>query len=164
MTKSLIKFIIAISILIILSNNVFAKNKETYELLDLFGQIFDQVRDKYVEEVTDKDLIEKAIDGMLTGLDPHSGYMDEEVWKEMQMDTKAAIAFKAGEPLQIETVQLEGPREDEVLVEIKATGVCHTDEFTRSGDDPEGLFPSILGHEGAGVVIDDANCYANEVT
>ena len=70
------------------------------------------------------------------------------------MDTKAAVAFKASEPLQIETVQLEGPREGEVLVEIKATGICHTDEFTRSGDDPEGLFPAILGHEGAGVVVD----------
>jgi len=70
------------------------------------------------------------------------------------MDTKAAVAFKAGEPLSIETVQLDGPREGEVLVEIKATGVCHTDEFTRSGDDPEGLFPAILGHEGAGIVVD----------
>ncbi len=70
------------------------------------------------------------------------------------MDTKAAVAFKASEPLLIETVQLEGPREGEVLVEIKATGICHTDEFTRSGDDPEGLFPAILGHEGAGVVVD----------
>ena len=70
------------------------------------------------------------------------------------MDTKAAVAFKPGEPLSIETVQLEGPKEGEVLVEIKATGVCHTDEFTRSGDDPEGLFPAILGHEGAGIVVD----------
>jgi len=70
------------------------------------------------------------------------------------MDTKAAVAFKAGEPLSIETVQLDGPKEGEVLVEIKATGVCHTDEFTRSGDDPEGLFPAILGHEGAGIVVD----------
>jgi len=70
------------------------------------------------------------------------------------MDTKAAVAFKAGEPLSIETVQLEGPREGEVLVEVKATGICHTDEFTRSGDDPEGLFPAILGHEGAGVVVE----------
>jgi len=70
------------------------------------------------------------------------------------MDTKAAVAFKAGEPLSIETVQLDGPREGEVLVEMKATGICHTDEFTRSGDDPEGLFPAILGHEGAGIVVD----------
>jgi S-(hydroxymethyl)glutathione dehydrogenase/alcohol dehydrogenase len=70
------------------------------------------------------------------------------------METKAAVAFKAGKPLQIETVTLDGPRAGEVLVEIKATGICHTDEFTRSGDDPEGIFPAILGHEGAGVVVD----------
>ena len=70
------------------------------------------------------------------------------------MDIKAAVAFKAGDPLSIETVQLDGPREGEVLVEIKATGICHTDSFTLSGDDPEGIFPSILGHEGAGVVVD----------
>ena len=63
-------------------------HKETYEFLDLFGQIFDRVRSSYVEEVTDEELIEKAIDGMLTGLDPHSGYMNEEVWEEMQMDTQ----------------------------------------------------------------------------
>ncbi len=63
-----------------------SKNKETYEYLDLFGQIFDRVRSQYVEEVTDQELIEKAIDGMLTGLDPHSGYMNEEVWQEMQME------------------------------------------------------------------------------
>jgi len=65
-----------------------SKNKETYEYLDLFGQIFDRVRSGYVEEVTDEELIEKAIDGMLTGLDPHSGYMNEEVWEEMQTDTR----------------------------------------------------------------------------
>src|SRR5579872_661173 len=70
------------------------------------------------------------------------------------MKTKAAIAWKAGVPLTIEEVDLEGPRAGEVLVEIKATGVCHTDEFTRSGADPEGLFPAILGHEGAGIVVD----------
>jgi S-(hydroxymethyl)glutathione dehydrogenase/alcohol dehydrogenase len=70
------------------------------------------------------------------------------------MDVKAAVAFEAGKPLEIETVQLEGPKAGEVLVEIKATGICHTDEFTRSGADPEGLFPAILGHEGAGVVVD----------
>jgi S-(hydroxymethyl)glutathione dehydrogenase/alcohol dehydrogenase len=68
------------------------------------------------------------------------------------METRAAVAFKAGEPLRIETVQLDGPRAGEVLVEIKATGICHTDEFTLSGSDPEGLFPAILGHEGAGIV------------
>ena len=70
------------------------------------------------------------------------------------MHVRAAVAHKAGAPLTIETVQLEGPRAGEVLVEIKATGICHTDEFTRSGADPEGLFPAILGHEGAGVVVD----------
>ena len=70
------------------------------------------------------------------------------------MEVRAAVAHKAGQPLSIETVQLEGPKAGEVLVEIKATGVCHTDEFTLSGADPEGLFPAILGHEGAGVVVD----------
>lgn len=70
------------------------------------------------------------------------------------MDVKAAVAFEAGKPLSIETVQLEGPKSGEVLVEIKATGVCHTDAFTLSGADPEGLFPAILGHEGAGVVVE----------
>ena len=70
------------------------------------------------------------------------------------MKTKAAVAYAAREPLVIEEVDLEGPRAGEVLVEIKATGVCHTDEFTRSGADPEGLFPVIFGHEGAGVVVD----------
>ncbi|MDJ0949837.1 MAG: S-(hydroxymethyl)glutathione dehydrogenase/class III alcohol dehydrogenase [Alphaproteobacteria bacterium] len=70
------------------------------------------------------------------------------------METRAAVAHAAGEPLSIETVQLEGPKAGEVLVEIKATGICHTDEFTLSGADPEGLFPAILGHEGAGVVVE----------
>jgi S-(hydroxymethyl)glutathione dehydrogenase/alcohol dehydrogenase len=70
------------------------------------------------------------------------------------METRAAVALEAGKPLSIETVDLEGPREGEVLVEIKSTGICHTDEFTLSGADPEGLFPAILGHEGAGVVVD----------
>ncbi len=70
------------------------------------------------------------------------------------MDVRAAVAHKAGAPLTIETVQLQGPKAGEVLVEIKATGICHTDEFTRSGADPEGLFPAILGHEGAGIVVD----------
>ncbi|HYH40608.1 MAG TPA: S-(hydroxymethyl)glutathione dehydrogenase/class III alcohol dehydrogenase [Burkholderiales bacterium] len=70
------------------------------------------------------------------------------------MKVKAAVALEAGAPLGIETVDLEGPRAGEVLVEIKATGICHTDDFTRSGADPEGLFPAILGHEGAGVVVD----------
>ena len=70
------------------------------------------------------------------------------------MKTRAAVAWKAGAPLTIETVDLEGPRAGEVLVEIKATGICHTDQFTLSGADPEGLVPAILGHEGAGVVVD----------
>ena len=70
------------------------------------------------------------------------------------MDVKAAVAFEAGKPLEIATVQLEGPKDGEVLVEVKATGICHTDEFTRSGADPEGIFPAILGHEGAGVVVE----------
>jgi Zn-dependent alcohol dehydrogenase len=70
------------------------------------------------------------------------------------MDVRAAVAFEAGQPLSIETVQLDGPKEGEVLVEIKVTGICHTDKSTLSGADPEGLFPTILGHEGAGVVVD----------
>src|SRR5689334_23326277 len=70
------------------------------------------------------------------------------------MKTRAAVAYEAGKPLVIEDVELDGPRAGEVLVEIKATGVCHTDEFTRSGGDPEGIFPVIFGHEGAGVVVD----------
>src|SRR5579862_6965161 len=68
------------------------------------------------------------------------------------MKTKAAIAYAAGKPLEVVTLDLDGPKAGEVLVEIKASGVCHTDEFTRSGADPEGLFPVIFGHEGAGVV------------
>ncbi len=70
------------------------------------------------------------------------------------MKTRAAVAFEKGKPLEIVEVDLEGPRAGEVLVEVKATGICHTDEFTLSGTDPEGLFPAILGHEGAGVVVD----------
>src|SRR5256885_6554920 len=70
------------------------------------------------------------------------------------MDVRAAVPHKPGAALSIETVQLQGPKAGEVLVEIKATGICHTDEFTRSGSDPEGLFPAILGHEGAGVVVE----------
>src|SRR5688500_9928084 len=70
------------------------------------------------------------------------------------MKSRAAIAFEAGKPLEIVEVDLAGPQEGEVLVEIKATGICHTDEFTISGADPEGLFPAIMGHEGAGVVVD----------
>lgn len=70
------------------------------------------------------------------------------------MKTRAAVAFAAGKPLEIIDVDLEGPKAGEVLVELKATGICHTDAFTLSGDDPEGAFPAILGHEGAGVVVD----------
>ncbi|MBU2755063.1 S-(hydroxymethyl)glutathione dehydrogenase/class III alcohol dehydrogenase [Acidithiobacillus sp. CV18-2] len=70
------------------------------------------------------------------------------------MDVRAAVAFASQQPLSIETVQLEGPKSGEVLIEIKATGVCHTDAYTLSGADPEGLFPAILGHEGAGVVVE----------
>jgi S-(hydroxymethyl)glutathione dehydrogenase/alcohol dehydrogenase len=74
--------------------------------------------------------------------------------KDSYMKTKAAIAWRAGAPLTIEEVDLEGPRAGEVLVELKATGICHTDYYTLSGADPEGLFPAILGHEGAGIVVD----------
>jgi S-(hydroxymethyl)glutathione dehydrogenase / alcohol dehydrogenase len=70
------------------------------------------------------------------------------------MDVRAAVAFEAGKPLTIETVQLEGPKAGEVLIEVKATGICHTDKYTLSGADSEGLFPCILGHEGAGIVVD----------
>ena len=88
MKNTISKIIFFIIILTSININAASKNKGTYEYLDLFGQIFDRIRSEYVEEVTDEELIEKAIDGMLTGLDPHSGYMDEEVWKEMQMDTR----------------------------------------------------------------------------
>jgi S-(hydroxymethyl)glutathione dehydrogenase/alcohol dehydrogenase len=70
------------------------------------------------------------------------------------MKSRAAVAFESGKPLEIVEVDLEGPKAGEVLVEIKATGICHTDAFTLSGDDPEGAFPAILGHEGAGIVLD----------
>ncbi len=70
------------------------------------------------------------------------------------MDTRAAVAFEAGKPLSMETVALEGPAAGEVMVEIKATGICHTDAYTLSGADPEGLFPAVMGHEGAGVVVE----------
>jgi S-(hydroxymethyl)glutathione dehydrogenase/alcohol dehydrogenase len=70
------------------------------------------------------------------------------------MDVKAAVAWEAGKPLSVETVRLDGPKAGECLVEVKATGVCHTDAYTLSGKDPEGLFPAILGHEGAGVVVE----------
>ena len=70
------------------------------------------------------------------------------------MKTRAAVAFEAGKPLEVVEVDLDGPQAGEVLVEMKATGICHTDEFTRSGSDPEGAFPAILGHEGAGIVVE----------
>ena len=70
------------------------------------------------------------------------------------MKVKAAVAYEAGKPLVIEMVDLEGPKVGEVLVELKATGICHTDSYTLSGADPEGIFPAILGHEGAGIVVD----------
>ncbi len=70
------------------------------------------------------------------------------------MEVRAAVAHQAGKPLSIETVHLEGPRAGEVLIEMKATGICHTDAYTLSGADPEGIFPSVLGHEGAGVVVE----------
>ena len=70
------------------------------------------------------------------------------------MKTRAAVAFEAGKPLEVVELDLEGPKAGEVLVEMKATGVCHTDAFTLSGDDPEGMFPVVLGHEGAGVVME----------
>ncbi|MYE81947.1 MAG: alcohol dehydrogenase catalytic domain-containing protein, partial [Gammaproteobacteria bacterium] len=70
------------------------------------------------------------------------------------MDTQPAVAVEAGQPLSMETVQLDGPRAGEVMVEIRATGICHTDAYTLSGSDPEGLFPAIMGHEGAGVVVE----------
>src|SRR5262245_34284801 len=80
------------------------------------------------------------------------------IWRstraEDTMKTKAAVAFAAKTPLEIAELDLEGPKTGEVMVELKATGICHTDEFTRSGADPEGLFPAILGHEGAGVVVE----------
>ena len=70
------------------------------------------------------------------------------------IESRAAVASGASKPLSIETIQVDSPSKGEVLVEIKATGVCHTDAFTLSGDDPEGLFPAILGHEGAGIVVE----------
>jgi S-(hydroxymethyl)glutathione dehydrogenase/alcohol dehydrogenase len=84
----------------------------------------------------------------------HNNRSDRVLREEPNMKTRAAVAFGACKPLEIVEVDLDGPRAGEVLVEIKATGVCHTDAFTLSGDDPEGAFPAILGHEGAGVVVD----------
>src|SRR5512134_942150 len=78
----------------------------------------------------------------------------ERAGRSKPVDVRAAVAYAAGQPLRIETVSLEGPKAGEVMIEIRATGICHTDEYTLSGKDPEGLFPSILGHEGAGVVVE----------
>src|SRR5262249_59287661 len=75
-------------------------------------------------------------------------------WTKRGMKARAGVALEKGKPLTITEVELEGPKASEVLVEVKATGICHTDEFTLSGADPEGLFPAILGHEGAGIVVD----------
>ena len=70
------------------------------------------------------------------------------------VESRAAVAIQAGKPLEVTTINVDGPREGEVMIEMKATGVCHTDAFTLSGADPEGIFPAVLGHEGAGVVVD----------
>ena len=103
MKKILISSLFCVIIITSLQIRGASKNKETYEYLDLFSQIFDRVRSEYVEEVTDEELIEKAIDGMLTGLDPHSSYMNEEVWQEMQMDTSGKFGG-----LGIEITMVEG--------------------------------------------------------
>ena len=111
-----------------------SKNKETYKYLDLFGKIFDRVRSKYVDEVTDKELIEKAIDGMLTGLDPHSGYMDEEVWKEMQMDTQGKFGGLGIEiTMEDGFVKIISPIEDTPAYKA---GVLAGDLITRIDDTP----------------------------
>ena len=80
------------------------------------------------------------------------------------MKSRAAVAWEAGKPLVIEDVSVEGPKQGEVLVRIVATGVCHTDAYTLSGADPEGVFPSILGHEGAGIVLAQVSKASNLVT
>jgi S-(hydroxymethyl)glutathione dehydrogenase/alcohol dehydrogenase len=98
----------------------------------------------------------RAVDFVLSGEDntirSGSDNLGNDNQRKIKMKTRAAVAYKAGEPLVIETVDLEGPKAGEVLVENMATGICHTDAFTLSGDDPEGNFPAILGHEGAGIV------------
>ena len=96
-------------------------------------------------ELTEKEV---AIEPSVNGRYGHP----ETKQREGNMDTLAAVALAAGEPLSIETVQLEGPKQGEVLVEVMATGICHTDAYTLSGADPEGIFPSVMGHEGAGIV------------
>src|SRR5690606_1284778 len=99
-----------------------------------------------------KDIGRAAAGGDTTQFSRHSDRISS--GEKSVMDVRAAVAVAAGKPLEVTTVQLEGPKEGEVLVEMKATGICHTDAFTLSGDDPEGLFPAILGHEGAGVVVE----------
>src|SRR5258708_23089197 len=74
--------------------------------------------------------------------------------RDQVMKAKAAVAFEKGQPLELAEVDLDGPRAGEVMIELKATGVCHTDAFTLSGEDPEGRFPTVLGHEGAGIVVE----------
>jgi len=134
MKKILLSSLFCIFIITALQTQGASKNKETYEYLDLFGQIFDRVRSEYVEEVTDEELIEKAIDGMLTGLDPHSSYMNEEIWKEMQMDTSGKFGG-----LGIEITMEEGfvkvisPIEDTPA--FKA-GVIAGDYITQINDTP----------------------------
>jgi S-(hydroxymethyl)glutathione dehydrogenase/alcohol dehydrogenase len=91
---------------------------------------------------------------VLRGLRPPLQLGPTNAEEENPMKTRAAVAFEKAKPLQITEVDLDGPKAGEVLVEVKATGICHTDEFTLSGADPEGLFPAVLGHEGAGVVVD----------
>ncbi len=132
------RLIIILFFTIIVSNNFSSlakeKNKETYEYLDLFGQVFDRVRSSYVDNVTDEELIEKAIDGMLTGLDPHSGYMNKEVWDEMQMDTKGKFGGLGIEITMDEGfVKVIAPIEDTPAYKA---GVLAGDYIIQIGDTP----------------------------
>ena len=134
MKKIILRFLFIAILLTITETHAASKNKDTYEYLDLFGQIFDRVRSKYVDEVTDEELIEKAIDGMLTGLDPHSGYMDEEVWKEMQMDTQGKFGGLGIEITMEEGfVKIISPIEDTPAYKA---GVLAGDLITRIDDTP----------------------------
>ena len=135
MKKIFLNFLILITCTFVLTSHAASKNKETYEYLDLFGQIFDRIRSGYVEEVTDEELIEKAIDGMLTGLDPHSGYMNEEVWQEMQTDTKGKFGglgieitmeegfVKVISPIEDTPAYEAGVKAGDYIVQIDATPV-----------------------------------------
>ena len=132
------RLIIILFFTIIVSNNFSSlakeKNKETYEYLDLFGQVFNRVRSSYVDNVTDEELIEKAIDGMLTGLDPHSGYMNKEVWDEMQMDTKGKFGGLGIEITMDEGfVKVIAPIEDTPAYKA---GVLAGDYIIQIGDTP----------------------------